>query len=105
LTPLKGHVAMKANEFKLYQSSGSPNSRRVRIFLAEKGIRMPMVPMDLAAKEPTPPMRCVYQNWSDYKARAFPEHDSIYGSFLDLTGRGSTGWANLAKTGAAAFSQ
>ena len=33
---------MKANEFKLYQSSGSPNSRRVRIFLAEKGICMPM---------------------------------------------------------------
>ena len=42
---------MKANEFKLYQSSGSPNSRRVRIFLAEKGICMPMVPVDLGAKE------------------------------------------------------
>ena len=40
---------MKANEFKLYQSSGSPNSRRVRIFLAEKGICMPMVPVDLGA--------------------------------------------------------
>ena len=41
---------MKANEFKLYQSSGSPNSRRVRIFLAEKGICMPMVPVDLGAR-------------------------------------------------------
>jgi len=36
---------------KLYQSDASPNSRRVRIFLAEKGISMPIVPVDLAAKE------------------------------------------------------
>src|SRR5258708_22839174 len=38
-------------EMKLYQSDSSPNSRRVRIFLAEKGISMPIVPVDLAAKE------------------------------------------------------
>ena len=36
---------------KLYQSDTSPNSRRVRIFLAEKGVSMPIVPVDLAAKE------------------------------------------------------
>jgi glutathione S-transferase len=36
---------------KLYQSSTSPNSRRVRIFLAEKGISMPLLPVDLGAKE------------------------------------------------------
>jgi glutathione S-transferase len=36
---------------KLYQSNASPNSRRVRIFLAEKGISIPVVPVDLAAKE------------------------------------------------------
>ena len=36
---------------KLYQSDASPNSRRVRIFLAEKGISMPLVPVDLAASE------------------------------------------------------
>ena len=36
---------------KLYQSDASPNSRRVRIFLAEKGISMPIVPVDLATKE------------------------------------------------------
>ena len=36
---------------KLYQSDSSPNSRRVRIFLAEKGISMPLVPVDLAARE------------------------------------------------------
>jgi glutathione S-transferase len=36
---------------KLYQSDASPNSRRVRIFLAEKGVSMPLVPVDLGAKE------------------------------------------------------
>ncbi len=36
---------------KLYQSDASPNSRRVRIFLAEKAISMPIVPVDLGAKE------------------------------------------------------
>jgi glutathione S-transferase len=36
---------------KLYQSDASPNSRRVRIFLAEKGISMPVVPVDLGARE------------------------------------------------------
>src|SRR5258708_9904018 len=38
-------------EMKLYQSDTSPNSRRVRIFLAEKGVSMPIVPVDLATKE------------------------------------------------------
>jgi glutathione S-transferase len=42
---------MTSHDLKLYQSNGSPNSRRVRIFLAEKGICMPMIPVDLAAKE------------------------------------------------------
>jgi glutathione S-transferase len=42
---------MKVNDTKLYQWSGSPNSRRVRIFVAEKGISIPMVPIDLGAKE------------------------------------------------------
>jgi glutathione S-transferase len=36
---------------KLYQSSGSPNSRRVRMFLAEKGIKLDIVPVDLGARE------------------------------------------------------
>ncbi len=36
---------------KLYQSASSPNSRRVRIFLAEKGIQLDVVPVDLGAKE------------------------------------------------------
>jgi glutathione S-transferase len=42
---------MFINALKLYQSNGSPNSRRVRIYFAEKGISMPLVPVDLGAKE------------------------------------------------------
>src|SRR5712675_846114 len=38
-------------KMKLYQSHTSPNSRRVRIYLAEKGISLPLVPVDLGAKE------------------------------------------------------
>jgi glutathione S-transferase len=39
------------NELKLYQSNASPNSRRVRIYLAERGICATTVPVDLGAKE------------------------------------------------------
>ena len=42
---------MNDNTLKLYQSSGSPNSRRVRIFLAEKGLQIPLVPVDLGKGE------------------------------------------------------
>ena len=42
---------MSPNGPKLYESSASPNSRRVRIFLAEKGICVTRVPVDLGAKE------------------------------------------------------
>jgi glutathione S-transferase len=36
---------------KLYHSASSPNSRRVRIFLAEKGILIPLVAVDLGKGE------------------------------------------------------
>lgn len=36
---------------KLYHSSGSPNSRRVRILIAEKGLDVELVPVDLGSKE------------------------------------------------------
>ena len=36
---------------KLYHASASPNSRRVRIFIAEKGLRIELVPVDLSTKE------------------------------------------------------
>jgi glutathione S-transferase len=42
---------MSSTMLKLYESSGSPNSRRVRFFLAEKGICLSRVPVDLGAKE------------------------------------------------------
>ncbi|HXX01161.1 MAG TPA: glutathione S-transferase [Candidatus Acidoferrales bacterium] len=36
---------------KLYHWTSSPNSRRVRIFIAEKGISIPLQPVNLAEKE------------------------------------------------------
>lgn len=36
---------------KLYYSKGSPNSRRVRIFIAEKGLDIELVAVDLGSKE------------------------------------------------------
>ena len=40
-----------SNSLKLYHSAGSPNSRRVRIFLAEKGLVLAMVSVDLGKGE------------------------------------------------------
>lgn len=42
---------MSTDRLKLYESINSPNSRRVRIFLSEKGICVTRVPVDLGAKE------------------------------------------------------
>ncbi len=42
---------MSSSHPKLYESTSSPNSRRVRIFLAEKGICLVRVPVDLGAGE------------------------------------------------------
>src|SRR3979490_2490903 len=42
---------MNPDTLKLYHSSASPNSRRVRIFLAEKGLKVPLVAVDLAKGE------------------------------------------------------
>src|SRR6195952_2013091 len=42
---------MSVDDLKLYEAKGSPNSRRVRIFLAEKGICVALVPVDLGEKE------------------------------------------------------
>jgi glutathione S-transferase len=36
---------------KLYHASGSPNSRRVRILIAEKGLDIELVPVDLGTKQ------------------------------------------------------
>lgn len=42
---------MTTDTIKLYQSAGSPNSRRVRIFLSEKGLSIPIEPVDLGNGE------------------------------------------------------
>ena len=42
---------VEAPVLKLYHAPASPNSRRVRMFLAEKGISVPLVSVDLAAGE------------------------------------------------------
>ena len=42
---------MTTNHLKLYHSTSSPNSRRVRIFLAEKGLTVPLVPVDFGKGE------------------------------------------------------
>jgi glutathione S-transferase len=42
---------MSPYPIKLYHAAGSPNSRRVRIFLAEKAIDVTLVPIDLSQGE------------------------------------------------------
>src|SRR6202048_4054857 len=42
---------MTTNHLKLYHSTSSPNSRRARMFLAEKGLTVPLTPVDLAKGE------------------------------------------------------
>ena len=42
---------MTTNDLKLYHSTSSSKSRRVRIFLAEKGLTVPLVPVDLGKGE------------------------------------------------------
>ena len=42
---------MTTNHLKLYHSFSSPNSRRVRMFLAEKGLTVPLAQVDLAKGE------------------------------------------------------
>ncbi|MEA2855324.1 MAG: glutathione S-transferase [Rhodospirillaceae bacterium] len=42
---------MTPDTLKLYHSPASPNSRRVRILLAEKGLKVPLVAVDLSKGE------------------------------------------------------
>ena len=41
----------KENQMKLYDFKGAPNPRRVRMYMAEKGISMPTQEIDLMARE------------------------------------------------------
>ena len=40
-----------SDTLKLYHAVNSPNSRRVRIFLAEKGLKPTLISVDLGAGE------------------------------------------------------
>jgi glutathione S-transferase len=40
-----------SNALKLYHAANSPNARRVRIFLAEKGLKPTLIPVDLGTGE------------------------------------------------------
>jgi glutathione S-transferase len=51
VTRPKEIVMVSSNTLELYQSAGSPNSRRVRIFLAEKGLEVTLRPVDLGKGE------------------------------------------------------
>jgi glutathione S-transferase len=42
---------MHSDSIRLYQATTSPNSRRVRIFIAEKGLSIPLVEVDLSKGE------------------------------------------------------
>ena len=42
---------VETQALKLYHAAASPNSRRARMFLAEKGISVPLFSIDLAAGE------------------------------------------------------
>src|SRR5258708_21024908 len=47
----EGFAAMSPDSLKLYQSPDPTNSRGVRIFLAEKGVTVPLVAIDLSKGE------------------------------------------------------
>jgi glutathione S-transferase len=49
--PIKMITKLATDTPVLYESKGSPNARRVRFFIAEKGIQIPTRPVDLGAKE------------------------------------------------------
>ena len=57
--PARRMIVVEPPGLKLYHAPTSPNSRRVRLFLAEKGISVPLVSIDLGAGE---------QNGAAYRA-------------------------------------
>jgi len=51
LQPTQRFAAITPYTLRLYHSPSSPNSRRVRILLAEKGLKIPLVAVDLGKGE------------------------------------------------------
>jgi uncharacterized protein YbjT (DUF2867 family) len=72
-------------------------------FTAESRPPQEFLEQMLAAGADPAYMKCAYQNWIDYEARAIPGQDAVYGNFFDLTGRKPTTWAEFAKQHAEAF--
>lgn len=83
---------MTTESLKLYQSGGSPNSRRVRIFIAEKKLIIPTVAVDLGKGE---------QHAEDYRAinprRVVPTL-TITSRFLRSWIVASSGWRISTRT-------
>ena len=56
-----------SNTLKLYHSTSSPNSRRVRIFMAEKGLDLTLVPEEAYPTRPllgkTPKEKALVSMW------------------------------------------
>jgi hypothetical protein len=50
---------MITNHLEVYHSFSSPNSRRVRMFLAEKGLTVPLAPSPRASNTPMPTARSI----------------------------------------------
>ncbi|HWM70893.1 MAG TPA: glutathione S-transferase N-terminal domain-containing protein [Steroidobacteraceae bacterium] len=60
---------MTDKTMKLYESAGSPNSRRVRIFLTEKGLSIPSgerLHLALRWNRPYPYLRLLPVRWHSY---------------------------------------
>jgi glutathione S-transferase len=58
---------------KLYDGGRAPNPRRVRIFLAEKGVTIPIEPVDLGAKEHRSPAYAVVNPMQQVPALALDD--------------------------------
>ncbi len=52
---------------KLYDYARSPNARRVRMFLAEKTIELPVETVDLAAAKATPRRSWQRTRWAKFR--------------------------------------
>jgi hypothetical protein len=78
----------RLNTLKLYQSSGSPNSWRVRIFLAEKELDLTLVPVGLAkAEQRSDKDRMV--NLRQMVPTLVLENGTVIGGWRDIIGCGA----------------
>ena len=67
----------EASPVKLYNSKYAPNARRVRIFLAEKGLEIPMVELDLAKLDHKTPLYTAVNAFQGVPALELDDGDVI----------------------------